>query len=195
MLQRKRNGEESERDNKKHGWLTSALIQRTTDDVSLSIRLIWLFVWMVFLCISFTIGRSRQSQRNGNDTMYIASLTTCLLKKTHTNNKIKRPNPRRKTKQFHLLSWTFQTEFTFIAAVFTVTTHSISWHFVAAWFFFWFVCEISVLYFILFFICSVLCCVVCHPLLLWTVDVDLCIILSNGIACIVGSEGDRTYIQ
>lgn len=129
-----------------------------------------LFGWF-FLCISFTIGRSRQSQRNGNDTMYIASLTTCLLKKTHTNNKIQRPNPRRKTKQFHLLSWTFQTEFTFIAAVFTVTTHSISWHFVAAWFFFG-LC-VRFLFCILFYFSFVLCCAAlcvihcfCEPLTL-----------------------------
>lgn len=98
MLHWKRNGEESERDSKKHGWLTSALIQRTTDDVSLSIRLIWLFVWMVFLCISFTIGRSRQSQRNGNDTMYIASLTTCLLKKNRHQQQNKTTKSKTKNK-------------------------------------------------------------------------------------------------
>lgn len=57
-------------------WLTSALIRRATDDLSLSIRLIWLFVWMRslawwffssslfgMLLAPFAVGRSTKSKK------------------------------------------------------------------------------------------------------------------------------------
>lgn len=86
--------------------------------------------------------------------------------RTQTN----RIKPNEKTKQFGLLSFTFHSEFTFMAVVFSLTTHSISWHFVAVFLFSYFLHLFSLSW------------CVCHPLLLWTVDVDLCIISSNGIA-------------
>lgn len=87
----------------------------------------WCCCFFFFQFDSFRLRLAyRQSHRNMlQNTIDYLQFTRIRLRSMREKN----TNSKAKTKPFRLLSCTFHTEFTFMAIVFTLTTHSISWRF------------------------------------------------------------------